>query len=168
MADLGEHMKAVSTEVLIVGAGPAGAASAVFLARYGVRCLMISRHRSTSETPRAHITNQRAMEALRDAGLEGACMAVASPSAAIEHTFFLRSMVGEEIARVRAWGNDPSRVGDYIAASRGGHRLGDVGRCHAQRQPCCRIGRTKSIEIPGNLRAGSTDPPPLQQRGERP
>src|SRR5882757_8630897 len=110
-------MKAVSTEVLIVGAGPAGAASAVFLARYGVRCLMISRHRSTSETPRAHITNQRAMEALRDAGLEGACMAVASPSAAIEHTFFLRTMVGEEIARVPAWGNDPSRVGDYIAAS---------------------------------------------------
>src|SRR6266403_5307912 len=110
-------MKAVSTEVLIVGAGPAGAASAVFLARYGVRCLMISRHRSTSETPRAHIVNQRAMEALRDAGLEGACMAVASPSAAIEHTFFLRSMVGEEIARVPAWGNDPSRVGDYIAAS---------------------------------------------------
>src|SRR6266446_5162450 len=108
-------MKAVSTEVLIVGAGPAGAASAVFLARYGVRCLMISRHRSTSETPRAHITNQRAMEALRDAGLEYACRAIATPGNIIEHTFWLRSMIGEEVARTAAWGNDALRVGDYLA-----------------------------------------------------
>jgi 2,4-dichlorophenol 6-monooxygenase len=107
----------VTTDVLIVGAGPAGAAAAVFLGRHGVRCLMISRHRGTSKTPRAHITNQRAMEALRDAGLEPSCMALASPPESIGHTFFLRSMLGEEIARVPAWGNDPERMGDYAAGS---------------------------------------------------
>jgi 2,4-dichlorophenol 6-monooxygenase len=107
----------VETDVLVVGAGPAGASSAVFLSKHGVRTIMISRHRSTSETPRAHITNQRAMEALRDAGLEPACRAVATPSQYMEHTFWLRTMVGEEIGRIYAWGNDPERFGDYAAAS---------------------------------------------------
>jgi 2,4-dichlorophenol 6-monooxygenase len=114
-SDKKQHV--VDTDVLIIGAGPAGAAAAVFLSRYGVRCLMVSKHRGTSETPRAHITNQRAMEALRDAGLEPSCMALASPAESIGHTFFLRSMLGEEIARVPAWGNDPARLGDYAAAS---------------------------------------------------
>src|SRR5882724_11459235 len=107
----------IETDVLVVGAGPAGASSAVFLGNHGIRNIVISRHRSTSETPRAHITNQRALEALRDAGLEPACRAVATPSQYIEHTFWLRTMVGEEIARIHAWGNDPERFGDYAAAS---------------------------------------------------
>ena len=110
-------MRIVDTDVLIIGAGPAGASAAVFLSRHGVRCLLVSKHRGTSETPRAHITNQRAMEALRDAGLERSCMALASPAESIGHTFFLRSMLGEEIARVPAWGNAPERIGDYAAAS---------------------------------------------------
>lgn len=110
-------MGTVVTDVLIVGAGPAGASAAVFLGRHGVRCVVVSKHRGTSETPRAHITNQRALEALRDVGLERSCMALASPAESIGHTFFLRSMLGEEIARVPAWGNDPERMGEYAAAS---------------------------------------------------
>ena len=107
----------IETDVLIVGAGPAGASSAVFLGKYGIRTLTISRHRGTADTPRAHITNQRTMEAMRDAGLEQACMAVASPSDKIANTFWLRSMAGQELARTWSWGNDPQRVGDYLAAS---------------------------------------------------
>src|SRR5260370_7271846 len=107
----------IETDVLVVGAGPAGASSAVFLGNHGIRNLVISRHRCTSETPRAHMTNQRALEALRDAGLEPACRAVATPSRYIEHTFWLRTMVGEEIGRIHAWGNDPARLGDYASAS---------------------------------------------------
>ena len=107
----------VETDVLVVGAGPAGASSAVFLGKHGVRTIAISRHHSTAETPRAHITNQRTMEALRDVGLEDACMAIASPSSHIAHSFWLRSMAGEEIARVWSWGNDPRRRGDYEDAS---------------------------------------------------
>ena len=107
----------VTTDVLIVGAGPAGAASAVFLGKYGISTIMISRHRSTAKTPRAHLTNQRTMEALRDAGLERECLARSSPGSNIEHTFWLRSMVGEELARCYAWGNDPARKGDYETAS---------------------------------------------------
>ena len=61
-------MDMLKTDVLIVGAGPAGAATAAFLGRFGTRALMISRHRGTADTPRAHIVNQRTMEAMRDAG----------------------------------------------------------------------------------------------------
>lgn len=66
--------------VLIIGAGPSGATTALFLARYGVKALVISRHNSTANTPRAHIFNQRAMEVLRDAGLEEKLLRVASPA----------------------------------------------------------------------------------------
>jgi 2-polyprenyl-6-methoxyphenol hydroxylase-like FAD-dependent oxidoreductase len=66
--------------VLIVGAGPSGATAALHLARLGIKPLVISRHRGTANTPRAHIFNQRAMEVLRDAGLEEQCLEAASSS----------------------------------------------------------------------------------------
>ena len=77
----------VETDVLIVGAGPAGASSAAFLGNHGIPNVVISRHRSTATTPRAHITNQSTMEALRDAGLERECMAHASPPGFFETAF---------------------------------------------------------------------------------
>jgi 2,4-dichlorophenol 6-monooxygenase len=107
----------VEVDVLVVGAGPAGASTALLLGRAGIRTLMISRHHGTAETPRAHITNQRTMEVLRDVGLEAQCMTLASPSHHIEHSFWLKSMAGEELARTWSWGNDPLRRGDYSAAS---------------------------------------------------
>lgn len=44
----------IETDVLIVGADPAGASSAVFLATHSIANVVISRHRSTAETPRAN------------------------------------------------------------------------------------------------------------------
>lgn len=107
----------VEVDVLVVGAGPAGASTAVFLGKQGISTLMISRNRGTADTPRAHIVNQRAMEVLRDAGLEKDCLAVAAPPANIANTFFLRGLAGEELARQWAWGNNPSRMGDVLTAS---------------------------------------------------
>lgn len=65
--------------VLIIGAGPSGATTALMLARLGVKSLAISKHRSTANTPRAHIFNQRAMEVLRDAGLQSQLDKIATP-----------------------------------------------------------------------------------------
>lgn len=110
-------IESVQVDVLVVGAGPAGASTAVFLGQQGIRTLMISRNRGTADTPRAHIVNQRTMEVFRDAGLEDDCLAVSSPAENIANTFFLRGMAGEEMARQWAWGNNPARMGDVLTAS---------------------------------------------------
>lgn len=107
----------VEVDVLVVGAGPAGASTALFLGKQGVSTLMISRNRGTADTPRAHIVNQRTMEVFRDAGLEEDCLAVAAPPTEIANTFFLRGLAGDELARQWAWGNNPSRMGDVLSAS---------------------------------------------------
>lgn len=110
-------MDNVKTDFLIVGAGPAGASSACFLAGYGLKGVMIAAAVSTAETPRAHITNMAALECLRDIGLEEECLKHATSSGNMEHTRWCHSMAGEEYARIHSWGHDPYRVGDYDAAS---------------------------------------------------
>ena len=57
-----------STDVLMIGTGPAGSASAALLSSYGVENMAINRYRWLANRPRAHITNQRTMEVLRDLG----------------------------------------------------------------------------------------------------
>ncbi|KQT44548.1 hypothetical protein ASG43_14575 [Aureimonas sp. Leaf454] len=109
--------KIVDTDVLIVGAGPAGAAASVLLGRAGISNIMLSRYRGPADSPRAHVKNQRAMEVMRDVGLEEECLAKGAPADQIAHTFWLNSMSGEELARAWSWGNDPARIGEYIASS---------------------------------------------------
>ena len=60
----------ITTDVLIIGTGPAGSATAALLASSGVETLVVNRYRWLANTPRAHITNQRTMEVLRDLGPE--------------------------------------------------------------------------------------------------
>lgn len=71
--------QAMTTDVLVVGAGPAGASAALFLADAGVDVTAIAKARWTTATPRSHITNQRTMEVLRGAGVEQRAIALASP-----------------------------------------------------------------------------------------
>ena len=58
--------------VLIVGAGPAGLATAIGLARHGVSSLLVERHPGTSIFPKASGISTRTMEILRSWGLEEA------------------------------------------------------------------------------------------------
>jgi 2,4-dichlorophenol 6-monooxygenase len=105
------------TDVLVIGSGPAGAASALFLATYGVEHLVITKYRWTANTPCAHITNQRTVEIFRDMGIEADIQAQGTPHHLMGDTVFCTSLAGEEIGRVRTWGTHPLREADYVSAS---------------------------------------------------
>lgn len=105
------------TDVFIVGSGPMGATVALALATYGIRTHMITRYAWLSNTPRAHITNQRAMEVLRDLGVSEEVSTYGSGWDLMGDTLFTTSFAGEEIARIRTWGTGDDRHGDYVAGS---------------------------------------------------
>ncbi|KAK6432742.1 hypothetical protein LTR95_011082 [Oleoguttula sp. CCFEE 5521] len=106
-----------TVQVLIIGAGPAGATLAFHLGKLGIRSIVISRHHGTANTPRAHIFNQRAMEVLRDGGLEARVAKVASDASDMQHTSWSNTLAGEEYGRMWSWGNKPSEKHRYEMAS---------------------------------------------------
>lgn len=109
--------KELHTDVLIVGTGPAGSAAAALLAAYGVDAMVINKFGWTSRTPRAHITNQRTMEVLRDLGLEDEAMALASPRELMGQNTYCTSLAGQELGRIRTWGTHPRRTADHELSS---------------------------------------------------
>jgi hypothetical protein len=73
--DRGSRMTA-ETEVLIVGAGPAGISASILLSRYGVQSLLGERHQGVSAVPRSIAASARTMEIFRAWGIEGEIRAV--------------------------------------------------------------------------------------------
>src|SRR5262245_47371374 len=108
---------AFDTDVLIVGSGPTGSTLALALATYGVRCQVVSMWNWLANTPRAHITNQRANEVFRDLGSGEEVDVNASPGDVMGDTLFTTSLAGEELVRLRTWGTGDDRKGDYLEAS---------------------------------------------------
>ncbi|MDX3969201.1 MAG: FAD-dependent monooxygenase [Bradyrhizobium sp.] len=105
------------TDVLIVGSGPTGSAVALALANAGVRCHIVSRGNWLADSPRAHITNQRANEVFRDLGIADEIARHASPWELMGDTTFTTSLAGPELIRMRTWGTGDDRRGDYLRAS---------------------------------------------------
>jgi 2,4-dichlorophenol 6-monooxygenase len=111
----------VETDVLVVGSGPAGGSAAVFLSTYGVRNMVLTKYRWTANTPRAHITNQRTIEIMRDVGLEQPIVDYGTPNELMGDTVFCTSLAGEELSRLHTWGTHPARRADYELASPSKH-----------------------------------------------
>jgi 2,4-dichlorophenol 6-monooxygenase len=105
------------TDVLVVGSGPMGAAAALALATYGVRVHVVTRWNWLANSPRAHITNQRTVEVLRDLGVEDEAAKYATPWELMGDMVFATSLTGEELTRLRICGTGDERVGDHIQAS---------------------------------------------------
>jgi 2,4-dichlorophenol 6-monooxygenase len=112
-------MADMTTDVLIIGTGPAGSATAALLSTYSIENMAINRYRWLANTPRAHITNQRTMEVLRDLGREveeEAYMHAAGQDLMGENVF-CESLAGEEIGRMKSWGTHPLSKAEHLLSS---------------------------------------------------
>ncbi|GAB3347392.1 FAD-dependent oxidoreductase [Modestobacter lapidis] len=133
----------IEVDVLVVGSGPAGASAALFLATYGTSTLLVTKYSRLSDTPRAHITNQRTMETMRDMGIEDTLLALGTPWELMGNTTFCTSLAGEELGRIPSWGTDTVRHADYELQS-----------------PCTMLDAPQTITEPVLIKAA-------QERGAR-
>src|SRR5712692_11189365 len=92
--------------VVIVGGGPVGLATALELARHGIRSLMLERHESTTWHPKARNLNTRTMEIARGWGtaVHDALVAVNLPRAWTSQIVYTRTLAGEELGRMPTGG----------------------------------------------------------------
>ncbi len=112
-------MADITTDVMVVGTGPAGSATAALLASYGVNTFIINQYRWLANTPRAHITNQRTMEVLRDLGdtVEAEAYQQATGQDLMGENVFCESLAGEELGRMKSWGKHPlSRAEHHLSS----------------------------------------------------
>ncbi|MEP0941639.1 MAG: FAD-dependent monooxygenase [Rhizobiaceae bacterium] len=112
-------MADITTDVLIIGTGPAGSSMAALLSTYGVENMVINRYRWLANTPRAHITNQRTMEVLRDLGpeVEAEAYMHATEKELMGENVFCTSLAGEEIGRLKTWGTAPNSAAEHLLSS---------------------------------------------------
>lgn len=112
-------MADITTDVLIIGTGPAGSATAALLSSYGIENMAVNRYRWLANTPRAHITNQRTMEVLRDLGqeVEDEAYMFAAEQELMGENVFCESLAGEEIGRMKSWGNHPMSKAEHLLSS---------------------------------------------------
>ena len=96
--------------VLIVGGGGAGLTASMLLARQGVEHLLVSARATTSDLPKAHVLNQRAMEVLDDVGVAQAIAQRSTPAEQMSATAFYAGFAGPDpdygrrLQRLEAWG----------------------------------------------------------------
>ena len=96
--------------VLIVGGGGAGLTASMLLARQGVEHLLVSARPQTSDLPKAHVLNQRAMEVLDDVGVAGAIAERSTPARQMAATAYYAGFAGpgpdygRRLARLECWG----------------------------------------------------------------
>jgi 2,4-dichlorophenol 6-monooxygenase len=113
----GAAVEDLTTDVLVVGAGPAGLTASALLARLGVSSVTVTKYGDTADSPRAHITNQRTVEIFRDLGIEPQVKRRALPHHLMGKQVFATTFAGRELSRMMTWGTGDDRRADYQSAS---------------------------------------------------
>ena len=81
--------------------------------------VLINNYSWLAGTPRAHITNQRTMEVLRDLGKEVEAEAYlhATEQDLMGENIFCTSLAGEELGRMKSWGKHPNSRAEHLLSS---------------------------------------------------
>ncbi|MCX6522714.1 MAG: FAD-dependent monooxygenase [Actinobacteria bacterium] len=92
--------------VVVCGAGPVGLATAIELARHGVRTIVVERHPGTAIHPKARNINTRTMEIVRAWGTEAhaAMVALNLPDGWTSQIVYTSGLGGEEYGRMPTQG----------------------------------------------------------------
>jgi 2-polyprenyl-6-methoxyphenol hydroxylase-like FAD-dependent oxidoreductase len=85
--------------VLIVGGGPVGLSTSIFLSRQGIRSLLVERHSGTALHPKARGISNRTMEIFRQHGLEQAIREAGILPVAAPLSVWAQTLAGEELSR---------------------------------------------------------------------
>lgn len=88
-------------KVIIIGGGPVGLSAAICLARQGIESVLIEKHPTTTNHPKARGVNGRSMELFRSWGLEEQMKQHQMPREAYGFTW-IEDLQGNEIIRVQA------------------------------------------------------------------
>ena len=97
-----ESVSSQVTEVLIVGAGPVGAALAGDLGQRGIKCIVVEATDGTVRDPRLHAVNIRTMELARRWGLVDALRNCGWPAEHLQDVVYATKIGGYEVGRL-AW-----------------------------------------------------------------
>ncbi len=103
-------MREERVPVLIVGGGGAGLTASMLLSRQGVEHLLVSARPGTSDLPKAHVLNLRAMEILDDCGVAGKIAERGTPPDQMAATAWYAGFAGpdedagRQIAKLESWG----------------------------------------------------------------
>ncbi len=89
------------TPVFIAGGGPVGMTTALFLARYGVRSILVEQNQTTTRHPKMDLTNGRAMELFRNAGIVDTLRKVGVPQENPFDITWFTSLGGYELHRFK-------------------------------------------------------------------
>ena len=137
--------------VLIVGGGGAGLTASMLLARQGVDHLLVSARPGTSDLPKAHVLNQRAMEILEDCGVAGEIAERSTPAHQMAATAYYAGFAGPEedsgrrIARLESWG-----AGDQNEAWRAASAWRQLNLPQIRLEPILKAGAERLS--PGRIR----------------
>ena len=103
---------------LVIGFSDIQSSIAEKLIKKGVTVL-INNYSWLAGTPRAHITNQRTMEVLRDLGKEVEAEAYlhATEQDLMGENIFCTSLAGEELGRMKSWGKHPNSRAEHLLSS---------------------------------------------------
>jgi 2,4-dichlorophenol 6-monooxygenase len=143
-------MKIIETPVLICGGGGSGLSLSLFLSAQGIESILVERHDTTSNLPKAHYLNQRTMEIFREYGLAQEIYARGTPFENMGQVVWLTSLGGDgpldrkTIYRMDAFGGGATeKAYDVDSPTRSGNlpliRLEPLIREFAERSPLAQV-----------------------------